>query len=106
MCLPRVPPIGSSCLVRGTLIPIFRRKMLVDWHRRKMLVDWHGWQTTDILRQLLRTRGYCRYYDSCLVLLGFFWHDIRSLLATIACKQNNAIAHGPIHTHTDTNAGS
>jgi hypothetical protein len=38
--------------------------------------------------------------------LGVFWHDIRSLLATIACKQNNAIAHGPIHTHTDTNAGS
>jgi hypothetical protein len=64
--------------------------------------------------------------------LGVFWHDIRSLLATIACKQNTrfmcahmrwlscvhvgrheqvpagvdklAIAHGPIHTHKDTNA--
>ena len=64
--------------------------------------------------------------------LGVFWHDIRSLLASVACKQNTrfmcahmrwlscvhvgrheqvpagvdklAIAHGPIHTHKDTNA--
>jgi len=55
-CLPYVPPIRSICLVRGTLIPIFRRKWVVDWH---------GCQTTKILRQLLRTRG-------LLQVLGLF----------------------------------
>ena len=55
-CLPYVPPIRSICLVRGTLIPIFRRKWVVDWH---------GCQTTKIFRQLLRTRG-------LLQVLGLF----------------------------------